>query len=67
MYRIHGLTPGQPPPDSPSVLALYHHEDRDRVEGAIREAILSGGEIAFEARVVWPGGEVRQVIGRGTT
>jgi len=67
VYRIHGLTPGQPPPDSPSVLALYHPEDRDRVEGAIREAILSGGEIAFEAKVVWPSGEVRQVIGRGTT
>ncbi len=67
VYRIHGLTLGQPPPDSRRVLALYHPEDRDRVEAAIRQAILSGGEIAFEARVVWPTGEVRQVIGRGTT
>lgn len=67
IYRIHGLTPGQPPPDSRQVLELYHPEDRDRVAAAVRQAIVEGGDIGFEARVVWPSGEVRRVAGRGTT
>lgn len=67
VYRIHGLAPGIPPPDSRRVLELYHPEDRARVADAVRRAIVDGGDIGFEARVVWPNGEIRRVSGRGTT
>lgn len=67
VYRIHGLEPGSPPPDSDRALAMYHRDDRERVRAAIARAIREGVDIAFEARLVRPDGEERKVMARGTT
>jgi len=65
--RIHGLEPGSTPLDSAQALSFYHPADRARVAGAFADGIRTGATIAFEARIVRPSGEVRLVVGRGTT
>lgn len=67
VYRIHGVEPGSPPLNSEQALARYHPDDRAAVAAAIRTAIRQGGDITFEGRIVRPNGELRRVIGRGTT
>ncbi|GHD57429.1 hypothetical protein GCM10017083_38920 [Thalassobaculum fulvum] len=67
VYRIHGLAPRSSAPTPQSALELYHPDDRERVTAAISEAVRRGVDLAFEARVVRPDGELRRVVCRGTT
>ena len=48
-----------------SYMELVHPEDRERVEDALRLAVVSGGEFEYDYRVVQPGGSIRWVITRG--
>jgi len=67
VYRIHGFEPGALQVDSARALALYHPDDSVRVAEAIGDAIRKGGDLTFEARILRPSGEIRWVVGRGTT
>lgn len=48
-----------------SYMELVHPEDRERVEDALRLAVVSGGEFEYDYRVMQPGGSIRWVITRG--
>lgn len=60
--QIYQIPPGQVSHDS--WLARVHPEDRERIRGASQ--LSRGGSVPFdeEYRVVWPGGEIRQVRSR---
>lgn len=46
-------------------LGLVHPEDRERVRGAVQDAIRTGDETAAEYRIVLPDGAVRWIAARG--
>ena len=46
-------------------LGLDHPEDRERVRGAVQDAIRTGDETAAEYRIVLPDGAVRYIAARG--
>lgn len=45
--------------------ARVHPEDRERVAGAIRNAVATVGDLSMEYRIVRPGGELRWIEARG--
>lgn len=61
MYKLYQIAPG---PDGISLsrwAACIHPEDRQRIEDEAGQAARAGSECATEFRIVWPGGEVRNL------
>jgi PAS domain S-box-containing protein len=62
---ITGWDPGIAKPTFSWMLGIYHAEDRGRVAQLLHQAVLAAAPFEFDARVVRPGGEVRNVIVKG--
>ena len=64
MFTVFGL-----PPDTAPSFELFsrvvHPDDRERVDGVVTDALVSGRPFSVEHRVVLPDGEERWVHGRG--
>ena len=65
LYEIHGLDPAEPEMTFEGQLRRVHPDDRARVRGAIEDAYATGGEFAFEERIVRPDGAIRHLRSRG--
>src|SRR5204863_398050 len=66
VYRIFGLDPSRPPPGLTDAANGYHPDDQEAVRQILASAIAQEANCCFEARVVRPGGEIRDVVVRGT-
>lgn len=64
VYRTFGL-PMTFRPTLEDALAIYHPDDRELVSANVERAITQGAPFALEARVVRPGGEIRDVVSAG--
>jgi PAS domain S-box-containing protein len=65
LEAIHGLPPGSFPGTFAAFRDEIHPDDRDRVLGAVAEAVEHGREHHVEYRIVRPDGAVRWLEGRG--
>ena len=65
VYRIHGLDPAIDTPTRERARAVYHPDDRKRVDSAVRAAIDTAEPLDLRARILHPNGEVRHVLVRG--
>lgn len=65
VYRIHGVDKNNYTPDITSSLNFYHPDDISRAQQCISEAFHNGKEWTFQLRILWPTGEVRNVISHG--
>jgi diguanylate cyclase (GGDEF)-like protein/PAS domain S-box-containing protein len=65
IYRIHGLEKGPNPPDFHAALEAIHPDDRTHVEALIAGAIVGKTPYEFEAGLLRPDGEIRNVHCRG--
>ncbi len=66
-YAVFGIEPGSRVPSFDLWLGFLHSEDRDRVERELETALAEHKEFKTEHRIVWPDGEVRRILVRGTT
>ncbi len=64
VYRIHGRDPASFRPDRRSAVASHHPDDRDRINSCFLEALKTGEGFSYQARIIRPDGEVRQVFVR---
>jgi PAS domain S-box-containing protein len=67
VYRIYGVEPGRFDVTYDSFIAMVHPDDRERLEDAVRAALMTGGFFEVEHRIVRPDGTQRAVAGRGRT
>lgn len=67
LYRLYGLAPGEFEATYEAFLERVHPDDRDMVDGTVKEAYGSAGSYSFEHRIVRPDGTVRWLHGRGRT
>ena len=69
VFRIHGMTSGDTVRDADNAisesLALYHPEDRIRVEQSFRRCVEDGVPFVIEARLITPAGCRKWVESRG--
>uniref|UniRef100_UPI00135A11CE PAS domain-containing protein n=1 Tax=Raoultella sp. 18105 TaxID=2681437 RepID=UPI00135A11CE len=65
LYAIAGRDPRKPAPPLAAFSQVYHPDDRERLEGIVADAIARGASFDFEARLLRPDGEVRDVVVRG--
>ncbi|SDN88887.1 Signal transduction histidine kinase [Methylobacterium phyllostachyos] len=65
LYTIAGRDPGAPPPRLDAFAQLYHPDDRARLEAIVADAIARRTSFDFEARLLRPDGEIRDVVVRG--
>jgi PAS domain S-box-containing protein len=65
LYAIAGRDPGTPPPRLDGFAQLYHPDDRARLEAIVADAIARRTHFDFEARLLRPDGEIRDVVVRG--
>ncbi|MDQ4124234.1 MAG: GGDEF and EAL domain-containing protein [Actinomycetota bacterium] len=64
LYRIFGVDKGGPVRLG-TFLDLVHPDDRLWVEETVGDAVATGGEFAYEARIVRPDGTTRLIEARG--
>ena len=64
IFAIYGLPAGSPPSLENAILP-FHPEDRDKVANHVETARETAQPYVFEARLLRPNGEVRQVEARG--
>ncbi len=65
MFRVFGVRPEEFRPTFENLLAVVHPDDRDRFAHVTGSAYRSGAGFDIEHRVLYEGGEVRWVHGRG--
>jgi PAS domain S-box-containing protein len=66
LFQIHGLDPGNGPPNSEQYLALVHPEDREFMASLMERILLDDSAFDVIKRIVRTGGEVRYVRCVGT-
>ncbi len=64
-YAIHGKDPATFQPAIDTAIDLFHPDDRDSVRGCVGQALLSGKDFTFEARLMRADGEERIVYSKG--
>jgi formate hydrogenlyase transcriptional activator len=62
-WELLGLSPGSQM-TAEGFFNMLHPEDRDRVRGAMEQAVQSGKEVSVEYRIVMPDGNVRWRVSR---
>ena len=62
--EILGFAPAEEM-DMPKFLSAVHPEDRDAVQRATDDAVVSGEERGIEYRIIRPDGQIRWIAGRG--
>jgi len=65
LYEIHGLDPSTHSPSLEGYLSSVHPEDRERVALSITRAREQAGSLAYECRIRYPDGSVRDLDVRG--
>jgi two-component system, cell cycle sensor histidine kinase and response regulator CckA len=65
LRELYGLRPGETVTDLAGFLARVYPEDRERVEASLEHAREGVGGLAYEYRIVMPGGEVRWLADLG--
>jgi PAS domain S-box-containing protein len=65
LRRIYGLAPGHPISGYEDFIGRVHADDRERVETTVRRALVEGGRLDYEFRIVLPDGRVRWIADRG--
>ena len=63
--KLHGLAPDHALLTHEEWLELLHPEDRERVQGLLRESLEHAHFWDTEFRVVWPDGTVHWLLGKG--
>lgn len=66
-YAVFGFAPGECSPDYELWSELISSEDRERFERERQAALSEHKEFNTEHRVVWPNGETRRILVKGTT
>ena len=66
-YAITGRDSGAPPLSLAEAIDLYHPDDRARLRSTAERSMAEGGTFEIEGRLLHTGGEVRQVVSRGTS
>ncbi len=66
-YAVFGLNPGSCAPSYELWANCLHVEDRERVERELESALAEHREFNSEHRILWPNGEVRRILVKGTT
>lgn len=59
LYRIYGFAPQSRPITPDFFLSRVHPDDRDLVQGGVRQALERGGKFHWRERIVRPDGSVR--------
>jgi chemotaxis protein methyltransferase CheR/two-component system CheB/CheR fusion protein len=67
LYRMLGFDPATHTPTVESAIAMFHEEDRARVDGLVQAAIKSGEGYHYHARLVRQDGTVLPCEGQGRT
>jgi diguanylate cyclase (GGDEF)-like protein/PAS domain S-box-containing protein len=67
IYRIYGLAKADFVPALEPAIAAYHPQDRAMMRGAVERALAEKSLYQWEARLVRPDGEIRNVLTRGVT
>jgi PAS domain S-box-containing protein len=67
LFRIFGVTREEHTPTFPRYLEMVHPEDRDRIAAAVQTAFDTGGDYAFDERIVRPDGTIRHLHSGGKT
>ncbi|XUJ37246.1 PAS domain-containing protein [Bradyrhizobium japonicum] len=62
-YRIWGFDPSQGLPSRQGIWERIHPEDRDRVWGAVQEAVQRKRDFVAEFRLLLPDGTIKWVEG----
>ena len=65
LRQLYGLGPGETVTDLAGFLARVYPEDRERVAASLEHAPEGVGGLAYEYRIVMPGGEVRWLADLG--
>jgi diguanylate cyclase (GGDEF)-like protein/PAS domain S-box-containing protein len=65
LYRIYGIAHDEHEPTFEGYLARVHEDDRARVRGIIKQALVDHQPYEFEERIVHPNGEVHTLLSRG--
>ncbi|RUP13600.1 MAG: response regulator [Methylobacterium sp.] len=65
LYAIAGRDPATPPPRLDAFSQIYHPDDRARLEAIVADAVARRTRFDFEARLIRPDGELRDVVVRG--
>ena len=65
LYAIAGRDPATPPPHLDVFSEIYHPDDRARLEAIVADAVARRTRFDFEARLLRPDGELRDVVVRG--
>ncbi|WP_457104189.1 ATP-binding protein [Methylobacterium sp. P5_C11] len=65
LYAIAGRDPAMPAPRLDAFSQIYHPDDRARLEAIVTDAIARRAPFDFEARLLRPDGELRDVVVRG--
>lgn len=65
MFRIFGLSLGQPEPTFEQLSEFDHPEDREYRDRVTREGIAARQPYDFQSRILRPDGSVRYTLGRG--
>jgi signal transduction histidine kinase/DNA-binding NarL/FixJ family response regulator len=65
LYAIAGRDPRSRPPRLDTFAQLYHPDDRARLEAIVSDATARATSFDFEARLLRPDGETRDVVVRG--
>lgn len=65
VFRVYGFTPGEFVPTLSKFIESIHPEDKERLTGAIDDALFKGAPYKLEHRFNSPGGEERIIRARG--
>ncbi|HSL70917.1 MAG TPA: ATP-binding protein, partial [Longimicrobiales bacterium] len=65
LYRLYGLQPQEFGATFEAYLERVHPDDRERARSVVQAALHTGGQFAFEERIVRPDGSERVLESRG--
>jgi diguanylate cyclase (GGDEF)-like protein/PAS domain S-box-containing protein len=65
IYRIHGLTKQDYAPSFETAVDAFHPDDRAMILAAVERAVAERVGYEWEARLVRPDGQIRNVLSRG--
>ncbi|MFK7793550.1 MAG: chemotaxis protein CheB [Devosiaceae bacterium] len=66
IYAIHGVEPHSYQPNFETAIAFYHPDDLVAVQQDVERAVEEGSGFEFEARIIQPGGQLRNIRSIGS-
>jgi PAS domain S-box-containing protein len=65
LHRLYGVAPGEFAGTVEDFVGRLHPDDRDRVWGHVSAAMETMEPFAFEERILWPDGTMRELLSQG--